>query len=194
MPTGKRVCWRLCVSLTAVFLSIVLMPALASAHVERGGYWPDPAADCAIQPCSGGQLPVARSLASALDTNATHVVCQPDSLTLTQQAIDRAKTVGYTVRPTQAPQTISAAEGRALMDLNRKFFKRCSYDSIQAAVTDSGNNARVVVMPGLYTEPESRAAPTHDPACAQYQLPATTRARRARCPTSRSSTAPTTRT
>ena len=31
-------------------------------------------------------------------------------------------------------------------------------------MNESGNNDRVVIMPGLYTEPESRAAPTNDPA------------------------------
>ena len=33
------------------------------------------------------------------------------------------------------------------------------------AVNASGNNDRVVVMPGIYTEPKSRAAPTNDPKC-----------------------------
>ena len=34
----------------------------------------------------------------------------------------------------------------------------------------SGNNDRVVIMPGLYTEPKSREAPTNDPRCAQYRI------------------------
>src|SRR6202008_651459 len=40
--------------------------------------------------------------------------------------------------------------------------------STQPAVIAPGNSDRVVVMPGVYTEPASRAAPTHDPTCQQY--------------------------
>jgi hypothetical protein len=47
---------------------------------------------------------------------------------------------------------------------------RCRFHYIQSAIDASGNNDRVVVMPGLYTEPESRARPTNDPACAQYKI------------------------
>jgi hypothetical protein len=39
--------------------------------------------------------------------------------------------------------------------------------SIQAAITNSRNNDRVVVMPGKYLESKSRAQPTNDPKCAQ---------------------------
>ncbi len=37
---------------------------------------------------------------------------------------------------------------------------------MQTAVNHSGNNDRVVIMPGRYTEPLSRQAPTDDPRCA----------------------------
>jgi hypothetical protein len=156
---------------TAALLSILLVPAFASAHVERASYWPDPAPDCSISPCAGGAVPKARTLASSLDTPATtKVVCQPDSLTRVQQSIDNAVNNGYVVRPTQPRKKITATEGSTLLDLNKKLNKRCKFSSIQAAVNASGNNGRVVIMPGLYTEPASRAAPTHDPACAQYAI------------------------
>jgi len=46
-----------------------------------------------------------------------------------------------------------------------------TYDTVAWLLKNvPGNNGRVVIMPGLYTEPESRAAPTHDPACAQYGI------------------------
>ena len=71
----------------------------------------------------------------------------------------------------------------------------CRFHEIQPAVTASHNNDRVVIMPGLYTEPTSRAAPTNDPACAQYKITNDTGGDiAARSPTSTSSTAPTTRT
>ena len=171
---GRTAGLRLFISFKAAFtaasLCALLMPTLASAHVERASYWPDPAPDCSISPCAGGQVPTPRTLASALDTSATRVVCQPDSLKRAQQSIDRAVSNGYYLRPTGARQTLSAAEGRSLLDLNRKLSKRCAFDSIQAAVNQSGNNGRVVIMPGLYTEPASRAAPTFDQSCAQYGI------------------------
>jgi hypothetical protein len=167
---GRMAGYRLSISFTAALLGALLTPTLASAHVERASYWPDPAPDCAVSPCAGGQVPAARSLASALDTSTTRVVCQPDSLKRVQQAIQSAQSTGYYLRPTGARQTITAAQGRDLMDLNRKLAKRCSFDSIQAAVNQSGNNGRVVIMPGLYTEPASRAASTYDQSCAQYGI------------------------
>src|SRR4029450_7001834 len=84
----------------AALLSALLVPTLASAHVERGSYWPDPKPDCSISPCAGGKVPTPRSLASALDATTTRVVCQPDSLKRTQQAIDVAQANGYYLRPT----------------------------------------------------------------------------------------------
>ena len=44
--------------------------------------------------------------------------------------------------------------------------RRCAYSEIQPAVNASHNNDRVVVMPGVYTEPTSRAQPLNDPRCA----------------------------
>lgn len=164
--------YRLCVSFMAALLGALLGAALASAHIERASYWPDPAPDCSVQPCAGGEVPTARSLASALPArrDVTRVVCQRDSLRRVQRSIAEAESTGYVLRPTLGPQTISTAEGSALLDLNRKLFHRCRFRSIQDAVTQSGNNDRVVIMPGLYTEPRSRSAPTHDPACAQYGI------------------------
>jgi hypothetical protein len=49
--------------------------------------------------------------------------------------------------------------------INEDLRGMCRYDSIQRAVTDSGNNDRIVIMPGRYTEPESRSAPINDPRC-----------------------------
>src|SRR2546421_3151241 len=150
------------VVVAAALVAALILPAIASAHVERASYWPDPAPDCSVTPCAGGEVPTARSLASALSTTGpgvTRVVCQPDSLKRVQRSIADAQSTGYVLRPTQPRQTISAADGRALLALNRSLSKRCAFDSIQQAVNASGNNDRVVIMPGLYTEPQSRQAP-----------------------------------
>ena len=169
---GKAGC-RWCVGLAAALLSVLLAPALASAHVERASYWPNPAPDCSVTPCAGGAVPTPRSLSSALSTTGpgvTRVVCQKDSVKRAKQSIAAAESVGYVVRPTQGRQKISAADGTALLTLNQDLFKRCSFSSIQDAVNHSGNNDRVVIMPGVYTEQPSRRAPTHDPSCAQYTI------------------------
>src|SRR5919204_1250756 len=100
---------RLCIGLTFALLSALLTPALASAHIERASYWPDPAPDCSVTPCAGGQVPTARPLASALSTTGpgvTRVVCQKDSLKRLRQSISAAESTGYVLRPTQPRVTI----------------------------------------------------------------------------------------
>ena len=42
--------------------------------------------------------------------------------------------------------------------------KQCRYNEIQPAVFDSGNNDRVVIMPGRYTEPDVARAAAERPA------------------------------
>ncbi|KAA1419552.1 hypothetical protein F0U44_14095 [Nocardioides humilatus] len=159
--------------LMAVVLPSVLAPA-ASAHVERPSYWPNPKADCSISPCAGGAVPKARSLASAVaegQRGETRVVCQNNSMKLLRASIERARKHGYHVRPTEK-RSLSAAQADELLKVNKRLFSVCGYRQIQFAINDSGNNDRVVVMPGLYTEPHSRQQPTHDPACARYTIPA----------------------
>jgi hypothetical protein len=164
-------------SVSAIALLLGLMSALATspaaAHVERPSYWPDPEADCSITPCAGGKVPEIRSLASALDpseTSETRVVCKPDSIDLVQDSIAKAKDDGYDIRPTDH-RTLSNADGAHLLAINNQLKAKCEYDEIQAAINDSGNNDRVVVMPGLYEEQTSRDKLTDDPACDQYQTP-----------------------
>jgi hypothetical protein len=177
----------------------VLVPTLASAHVERASYWPDPAPDTSVDPPAGGAVPEIRSLFTALDSSQpgdTRVVCQGDPVPLptytkknkkanarTKAAYEAALAAnpsmaaldagladavanGYKLRQSQPAIPVSQQEADQLRDFNAQLLASCSYSAIQAAVNDSQNNDRVVVMPGLYTEPQSRAAPTHDPACA----------------------------
>jgi hypothetical protein len=49
----------------------LLLPGGALAHIERASYWPNPAPDCSVTPCAGGEVPTARSLASAVTTAVT---------------------------------------------------------------------------------------------------------------------------
>ena len=167
---GRKAALRLCISVTAALVTALSMPALTSAHVERASYWPHPAPDCSVSPCAGGAVPTILTRESALANPATKVVCQSNSLKLAQQSINSAKSTGYVLRPTQPRVTITPAQAKSFLNLNRKLFDLCTFNSIQDAVNASGNNGRVMIMPGLYTEPKSRSAPTHDPACAQYGI------------------------
>src|SRR3954447_8361545 len=155
----------------AVAFASAVFASSAFAHVERPAYWPDPAPDCSVKPCAGGGVPTARSLASALDKKAvgrTRVVCQKDSLSLLEQSIARARKDGYDVRPTDH-RSLGKKSAAHLLAVNKKLFARCAYGQIQAAVTASHNNDRVVIMPGLYIEPTARSRPTHDKACDAYK-------------------------
>jgi hypothetical protein len=169
--TGKRSGGVRSLALAIGAAALLALPGLASAHIERASYWPDPAPDTSVSPPAGGAVPELRSLYTALDTKPpgdTHVVCQPDSLQRLDASLAAAQTTGYKLRVSQPPIRVSSKEARKLRSFNERLSDACTYDSIQAAVTASGNNDRVVIMPGLYTEPASRAAPTHDPACQDY--------------------------
>jgi hypothetical protein len=155
-------------------LATLAFAAVAQAHVERSSYWPDPAPDRHVHPAAGGAVPNARTLASALDTSArgeTRVVCKPDSLALARTEIVHAYHHGYVLRPSLGRQELGRTAAQRLLRINVRLSKLCRYRDIQAAVFDSGNNDRVVVMPGHYLERPSRAAPTNDPNCDQYREP-----------------------
>ena len=157
-------------ALAALLGTLALAPS-AAAHVERPAYWPDPAVDTTVKGGTGGRVPKARSLASVLNgkkLGVTRVVCQKDSMKLLRASIRSARKNGYDIRPSDH-RSFSRKQARRLLKVNKRLFKNCRYNEIQPAVTRSHNNDRVVVMPGLYTEPTSLAAPTHDPACDQYR-------------------------
>ncbi|GAC1322630.1 MAG: hypothetical protein NVSMB25_18010 [Thermoleophilaceae bacterium] len=99
----------------------------------------------------------------------TRVVCQADSLRRAGDAIRSAEANGYRLRPTEPLRTLSSAAGDSLLTINQRLFARCGYHEIQPAVTDSHNNDRVVVMPGVYTEPSSRQVPSFPAECEQYK-------------------------
>jgi hypothetical protein len=159
-------------AIAALTIAMSVVTTAAFGHVERSSYWPDPAPDRGVKPAAGGKVPKARTLTSALKAKArgdTRVVCQRGSLRRAIRSINSARTKGYTLRPSQGSKKLSARDARRLKRQNRALARRCSFRSIQAAIKRSGNNDRVVVMPGRYVEPKSRAKPTNDPACAKYK-------------------------
>src|SRR3712207_3818484 len=132
--------------------AVLLLTALpVSAHVERPAYFPDPAADAAVSPATGGGVPKIRSLASALNRKlpgTTRVVCRGDSLVVLRRAIRRARTSGYFVRPNDH-RRMSVGQARRLLRINKRLMERCRYREIQRAVDRTRNNDRIVIMPGL---------------------------------------------
>ena len=144
------------------------MPALASAHLERPSYWPDPAPDTAVSPPAGGKVPKARSLGSAVTGKGpgqVRVVCKGRSLKLAKKSIRKANRRGFRLRPSQPKKKLSDRKAARLKRINRALFAECDFKSVQRAIKKSGNNDRVVVMPGRYKEPKSRKAPVNDPRC-----------------------------
>lgn len=151
--------------------ALLALPAIAFAHIERPAYWPDPRPDHQVEPAAGGQVPKARSLASAFDASRpgeTRVVCKQDSMARVRRSVLLMRTRGYALRPTMRSRKMSAEQARGVLSLNQRLAKRCRYHSIQTAVFDAHNNDFIVVMPGVYSEPQSRRQPTQDPRCQKY--------------------------
>src|SRR4051812_36527820 len=161
-----------CAALLAL-LALLALPGLALAHPERPSYWPDPAPDRSVTPAAGGKVPTVRSLASAVSGSGpgeVNVVCKgsggSESLTRLRASLHVAQTDGFRLRPSQPKIVYSSERADDLLRMNRALAEQCRYHSVQPAVNASGNNDRVVIMPGRYTEPASRQAPTNDPRCA----------------------------
>ena len=158
--------------LTTVAAAALAIPAVAGAHLERPSYWPDPAPDNSVSPPAGGAVPTARSLESAA-TGAgpgdVLVVCKgagaSESLALLRASLREATTNGYVLRPSQPKIKLKKQEADQLLAINLDLAGDCAYDSVQEAVFDAGNNDRIAIMPGRYTEPASRSKPENDPAC-----------------------------
>ncbi|MGC1800882.1 MAG: right-handed parallel beta-helix repeat-containing protein [Solirubrobacterales bacterium] len=169
----------------------MLVPAFALAHIERASYWPDPAPDTSVKPAAGGSVPALRKLFSALDKKKpgkTRVVCpkvpskkvrknasdkklsKNKTIKTLNKSIKKARKKGYKLRESQPPLKLKKKKAKKLRAFNLKLLRQCKYKSIQDAVTAAHNNDRIEIMPGLYTEPKSRAKPTNDPACSQYKI------------------------
>lgn len=155
-----------------VLAGLLALPALAAAHLERPSYWPDPGVDKSVKGGAGGEVPKARSLASAATEKGpgdTYVACKgkngKTSLKLVRKSIRKGVKNGYVLRPSQGKVKVSKKKGKRLLKLNRRFAEMCRFRSVQDAIDAAGNNDRVVVMPGRYTEPKSRRSPVNDPRC-----------------------------
>jgi hypothetical protein len=75
-------------------------------------------------------------------TGPSRVVCQPES---------RGR--------------IEALPDAAMRDENLALLERCGHQSIQSAVDAADNGDRILILPGVYREPESRAHPYPEDRC-----------------------------
>lgn len=155
-----------------VALVALALPALAAAHLERPSYWPNPRPDRSITPAAGGEVPTPRSLGSAVTGEGpgeVRVVCKGHdgarSLKRLRHAINDARDDGFRIRPSQPKEFFNDREAGRLRRINRALADQCDYHTVQQAIFDSGNNDRVVVMPGRYREKPSRRQPTNDRRC-----------------------------
>jgi hypothetical protein len=87
-----------------------------------------------------------------------------------RESAANARSRGHEIRPSVGPQKISSRSAKRLTRFNERLLARCRYHDIQTAVNRSQNNDRVVIMPGVYTEPKQRAKKTFDPACDKYEV------------------------
>ena len=206
-PTRKRRFTRRGVALAATLATVMLaLPAFALAHLERPSYWPDPRPDNTVSPPAGGEVPDGALAAQSRGPSRRGtgrsdvlVVCKGkrggQSLALPARVGARgpARRATASVRASRRSSSPSA-EAQRLLAINDALAAQCDYDSVQAAVLDAGNNDRIVIMPGRYTEPASRSSPGERPdlqprACSR-RTPAATSPRA----TSTRSPVPTTRT
>jgi len=101
---------------------------------------------------------------SGRERSRTRVVCKANSLDLLKRSIQHARKHGYLLRPTDR-RHISKKRAAELLRINKALARMCKFHEIQTAVNAAGNNGRVVIMPGLYTEPTARKNPTPDHRC-----------------------------
>jgi hypothetical protein len=156
----------------ATAAAVLALPPLALAHLERPSYWPDPAPDNTVSPPAGGEVPEARSLESAVSgagPGEVLVVCKgqdgAQSIADLRTSLNHARIKGFQLRPSQPKIKLAKREADQLLEINLALAEQCEYDSVQQAVFDAGNNDRVLIMPGVYEEPQSRSAPENDPTC-----------------------------
>jgi hypothetical protein len=172
----KRAGWRRPSVIGSIALGAFALAALAGlahAHPERPSYWPDPRPDTSVKPHAGGKVPSARKLRTAIKPRArgtTHVVCKGQSARRSMKRLNRsiraARRKGFRLRPSQARIVYTAKRAKRLRRINRRLAAMCRFRAVQPAIERAGNNDRVVIMPGRYTEPRSRRAPVNDPRCA----------------------------
>ncbi|MBI1816198.1 MAG: right-handed parallel beta-helix repeat-containing protein [Deltaproteobacteria bacterium] len=129
--------WMFAIQLTAQFTA--LAPALA--HRERP----------IESPVRPGSIP-------AIDrVNPNHlVVCKPSSQPTQAQLVS----IQARLATATGEALLQAQKDEAAWHRNTALFAQCCFDNIQDAVNAAGDNTDILIMPGIYREEPSRAAPS----------------------------------
>jgi hypothetical protein len=131
-----------CRSISAVAMAVLLAAAgTASAHKERP----------IDSPIREGSVPDLGRKASS-----TIVVCKASSRPTRAQLLEARGRI----RSATGVALDQAKRALSTMKANTKLFKKCHYEHIQAAVNAASDDTAIKVMPGVYREEPSRAAPT----------------------------------
>ncbi|TMA35080.1 MAG: hypothetical protein E6J79_15645 [Deltaproteobacteria bacterium] len=86
----------------------------------------------------------------------TIVVCKPSSKPTRAEHND----IRYRLRTSTGAALVLARAQEAAWHRNTRLFKKCRFEHIQAAVNAALNDTTIEVLPGVYREEPSRAAPT----------------------------------
>ena len=73
-------------------------------------------------------------------------------------------------QPSSRARIARDVKGAKLRRHDLALLARCSFNSIQAAVNAAHNGSRIQILPGVYTEPQSRKVPFPDPKCASLMV------------------------
>jgi hypothetical protein len=198
-------------------VAVALVIALPlGAHVERDPFFVDPAPDASVLPAAGGTWVKKRALRTPAGNlkafrealRSKRAVLRAFSRLSERQQRRALKRLGpkrvarfglddpritaeetlVVCRPDSLARLKASAAPAGLLSLNRALRKRCRFREIQAAVNAADNGDTVVVLPGFYTEPTSRAKPHNDPMCQKFvssgsrSAPAPTYEYHYRCP------------
>ncbi len=127
-------------------LVFVLLATAASAHNERRD--PSPIRPGPVPDLNRGNL-------------HTLVVCKASS----KPTRAELKDIRYRLRTTTGAALAEAQTENVAWHLNNKLFKKCRFEHIQEAVNAAVDDTDILVLPGVYREEPSRAAPTSCNTC-----------------------------
>src|SRR5205085_184502 len=138
--------WGCSMKSLIIVIALLMLVVDASAHRERR----DPS------PVRPGPVP---------DINRVNpkfvVVCKPSS----KPTRAEHKDIHYRLQTTTGDALAAAQAEELAWHRNSKLFKKCRYEHIQEGVDGVTGDADIFVLPGVYREEPSRAAPTSCNSC-----------------------------
>ncbi len=130
-------------SLTALLVPLALLAAagLARAHSERQ----------IVSPIRPGPIPNPNRISAH-----TLVVCKPSSMPTRAEHQD----IHQRLATATGAALLQAQAEEAAWHRNNRLFRKCRFEHIQEAVFTAKSDTTIYILPGVYREEPSRAAPT----------------------------------